>query len=345
MKIAARLAPPPPLARCEGDDWEASCGATTRIAARLAQVSRCKATISYLSRLMRCAPITWASTAMPETRRRLSIELAAEAVKFDYAYAPTAHTSYSVTSLMTGKYMRPLLLQGAGADSDTWASLLRRYGYRTAAFYPPAVFFIDQPRFESFRTSFLGFEYRKVEFLEGPARARQVTQYLDSQPAGRRLFVWVHLFGPHEPYEAHEGFDFGARDIDRYDSEIAYADAAVGTITEAFLSKRPNSLVILSADHGEEFGDHGGRYHGTSVYEEQVRVPLIVRAPQLFKAQVGSANPVQTIDLLPTVLSALDVPVPPRMRGRNIGPLLAAKAAEPGLALAETEEQVDARGG
>ncbi len=186
----------------------------------------------------------------------------------------------------------------------------------------------------------MGFEYRKVEFLEGPARANQVTQYLGSAPSDKRLFLWVHLFGPHEPYEAHDGFDFGSRDIDRYDSEIAYADAAIGQITEAFLKSRPDSLIILSADHGEEFGDHGGRYHGTTVYEEQVRVPLIVHAPQLFGARVVN-EPVQTIDLLPTVLSALDVPRPPRLRGRNIGPLLSGKSESgSGLALAETEEQV-----
>ncbi|HEY3664725.1 MAG TPA: sulfatase-like hydrolase/transferase, partial [Polyangiaceae bacterium] len=67
--------------------------------------------------------------------------LAKDSVVFEHAYAPTPHTSYSVTSLMTGKYMRPLLLQGVARDSDTWAGLFRTYGYRTAAFYPPAVFF------------------------------------------------------------------------------------------------------------------------------------------------------------------------------------------------------------
>src|SRR5690606_9488612 len=68
-------------------------------------------------------------------------KLAQTATVFEAAYAPTPHTSYSITSLMTGKYMRPLLLQGAGEDSDLWANLLQTYEYRTGAFYPPAVFF------------------------------------------------------------------------------------------------------------------------------------------------------------------------------------------------------------
>src|SRR5690606_13171204 len=104
------------------------------------------------------------------------------------------HTSYSVTSLLTGKYIRPLLLQGAGADSETWASLLRTYGYRTAAFYPPAVFFIDSERFASFEQSNLGFEYQKKEFLEGAPRVEQVRSYVDAQSSDQKLFVWVHLF-------------------------------------------------------------------------------------------------------------------------------------------------------
>jgi hypothetical protein len=97
--------------------------------------------------------------------------------------------------------------------------------------------------------------------------------------------------------------------------------------------------VIITADHGEEFGEHGGHYHGTSVYEEQVRVPLLVSAPGSLSAR-RIAEPVQTIDLLPTLLTALDIPKPPRLRGRDLGPLLAGKRPEgSGLALAETDEQ------
>jgi len=265
--------------------------------------------------------------------------LAKDAVLFEHAYAPTPHTSYSVTSLMTGKYMRPLLLQGIAQDSDTWAGLLRTYGYRTAAFYPPAVFFIDPDRFQSFRDTFLGFEYRWVEFAEGSRRVQQLQAYLETAPEDKRLFSWVHLFAPHEPYETHPEFAFGERDLDRYDSEVRFADETVAELVKAFRARRPNSVVIITADHGEEFGEHGGHYHGTSVYEEQVRVPLIISAPGSLAAR-RITEPVQSIDLLPTLLTALDIPKPPRLRGRDLGPLLAAKRAEgPGLVLAETDEQ------
>lgn len=269
--------------------------------------------------------------------------LAREGAVFEAAYAPTPHTSYSITSLMTGKYMRPLLLQGAGEDSDTWAGLLRTYEYRTAAFYPPAVFFIDTPRFRRFETSRLDFEYSKVEFAEGEKRLGQIREYLDQQPPDRRIFLWLHLFGPHEPYEAHEGFDYGARDIDRYDSEVAFADRTLDAVVRAVRARNPQAVILVTADHGEEFGEHGGRYHGTTVYEEQVRVPLLVVAPGSVTPR-RIAEPVQTIDLLPTVLEALAVPRPARIRGRDLGPLLTGQSAprepgtEPGLAVAETED-------
>jgi hypothetical protein len=227
--------------------------------------------------------------------------LAAGGVVFDAAYSPTPHTSYAVTSIMTGKYMRPLVLQGLGDDSDTWAGYLRRYGYRTAGFYPPAVFFIDAERFGAFRDRALDFEYRRVEFAPAEARAAAVKGYLDRQPADRRVFVWVHLFEPHEPYEAHPEHPFGDRDIDRYDAEIAAADDGIGALVTTMRAARPGAVIIVTADHGEEFSEHGGRYHGTTVYEEQVRVPLVVNAPGLLPPHHVSA-PVQLIDLLPTVL-------------------------------------------
>ncbi len=265
--------------------------------------------------------------------------LAAEGAVFEAAYTPTPHTSYAVTSLMTGKYMRPLLLQGVGQDSQTWASALRRYGYRTAAFYPPAVFFIDPERFSSFARSGLDFEYQKQQFSSAAERAAEVRAYVAEQPLGTRMFVWVHLFEPHEPYVNHPEHNFGDRDIDHYDSEIAAADAGLGAIVREVRKTRPKTVVIITADHGEEFGDHGGRYHGTTVYDEQVRVPLVIHAPGLIAPRRIQA-PVSLVDLVPTVLAGSHIPVSPRVRGRDLGgAILGSKPDDQGFAFAETEEQ------
>jgi arylsulfatase A-like enzyme len=266
--------------------------------------------------------------------------LAARGARFEHAYCPTPHTSYSIASMMTGKYMKPLLALGAEDDSETWPVQLRRYGYRTAAFYPPAVFFIDEHRFRRMRDQNLGFEYKKEEFAGTELRREQVERYLTDAPKDKPLFLWVHLFEPHEPYESHADFPFeGDPRVDAYDSEVAAADALVGDIVRLVEQKRsPGAVFVVSADHGEEHGDHGGRYHGTTVYEEQVRVPLVVVGPGVKPSVV--APPVQTIDLLPTTLAALDVPIPPRLRGRDLGPLLAGtvQEGEQGLAFAETDD-------
>ncbi len=246
--------------------------------------------------------------------------------------------------MMTGKAMRPLLSLGLGKGSDTWATYLRRYGYRTAAFYPPAVFYIDAERFTELEKEGLGFEYRWVEFTSAEEKVREVERYLD-KAGPEPLFLWVHLFEPHEPYVMHPSRPFGGAaplPVDAYDSEVAYADAAVGQLVRAVRARRPKVVVLVTADHGEEFGEHGGRYHGTTCYEEQVRVPLVISGPGVARGRVPTV--VQTIDLLPTVLSALGIPRPARVRGRDLGAVLAAGGRDrdggldPGLAYAETDE-------
>lgn len=275
--------------------------------------------------------------------------LAREGVLFERAYTPTPHTSYAIGSLMTGKYLRPVLTLAAATGGvrrpdETWAGLLRTYGFRTAAFYPPAVFHVDADRFADLQQRGLDFEYAKVEFAAPSLRAAQLTSYLAAAPKDKPLFVWVHLFEPHEPYVAHPEHPFGETDVDRYDSEIAAADAGLAKMVAAFRAARPGGVVIVSADHGEAFGEHGARYHGTTVYEEQVRVPLLVSAPGLVATGRRVAEPVQLVDLLPTVLSAYGIPRPPRVRGRDLGALLAVGApkgggAGEGLAFAEVEDQ------
>ncbi len=250
--------------------------------------------------------------------------LAAQGVTFGHAYCATPNTSYSIASLLTGKYMRPLLELGVGSDSETWPQHLRRYGYRTAAFYPPAVFFVDQALFSGFEARGFDFEYRKTQFATPEERAREVSDYLEKTKGDARpLFLWVHFFEPHEPYEPHPEHVFGEgkSDLDLYDGEIAAADVGIGAVVAKVRAVRPRALVIVTADHGEEFGEHGGRYHGTTVFEEQVRVPLVVSGEGIPHGRAEA--PVETVDLLPTVLSALGIPRPARVRGRDLGPVFA----------------------
>jgi arylsulfatase A-like enzyme/HEAT repeat protein len=250
--------------------------------------------------------------------------LAARAVRFERAYTQAPHTSFAIASLMIGKYY-PTLARLASLDThETLAMILRRYGWKTAAFFPPAVFYIDANRMKAFESNNFDFEYVKYEYLDAESRIRQIEDFLAAENPSK-LFLWLHLFEPHEPYDHHAGFDFGVRDVDRYDSEIAYADSVVGKAVALVQRQRPSAIVIVAADHGEEFGEHGGRYHGTTLYEEQVRVPLVVMVPGLAPRVVAGAA--QLIDIPATILGLLDLPQPLRMRGTDLGPWLAAPPA------------------
>jgi arylsulfatase A-like enzyme len=345
--LASRIAPPPAMADDASEASTTSAVVHPKAAARSLDWTGRDIVVVTIDALRadHVSSYGYGRATTPNIDR-----LAARGVRFDHAYCPTPHTSYSVTSMMTGKYMRPLLTMGVGDDSETWAGYLRRYGFRTAAFYPPAVFFIDEHRFRRMKAEGLGFEYRKEEFAAPDLHRKQIADYVANAPHDKPLFLWVHLFEPHEPYVKHPEHTFGSGEetVDAYDSEVATADAEVGNIVDVVEKRRPGAVIVVSADHGEEFGDHGGRYHGTTVYEEQVRVPLVVVGPGIAPGVVNA--PVQTIDLLPTTLAALDVPLPARVRGRDLGALLAGasrggasaasapNAAEEGLAYAETDD-------
>jgi arylsulfatase A-like enzyme len=257
----------------------------------------------------------------PRTAPRLHA-LAEAGVVFDRAYAQVPHTSFSIATLLTGKYVYSLAALGTAAERhQTLAEVLRRERYKTAAFYPPSVFYIDHDRLKGLEASAYGFEYVKYEYLGAPARTDQVIRFLeDEHPA--RAFVWVHYLEPHEPYELHPGVPPDASAEARYDGEVRFVDAEAARLVEYVRRTRPRALVVVAADHGEEFGEHGGRYHGTTLYEEQVRVPLSFTALDGALAPRHVGGPVGLVDVAPTLLSLLGVPPSARMRGRDLGPFM-----------------------
>jgi len=265
--------------------------------------------------------------------------LARTGTRFERAYAQAPHTSFSVASMLTGKYFPTLARLAPGEAHDPIATMLRHDGWRTAAFFPPAVFFVDAQKLKAYADTYFNFEYVKFEYLDAERRVDQIEAYFDTTKPPK-AFVWVHFFEPHEPYEAHADFPFGPTDIDRYDSEIAYVDRAIGRLVAYLHRTRPRAIIILAADHGEEFDEHGGRYHGSTLYDEQLHIPLIVNVPGVAPRVVP--NPVELIDVTPTVLNLLDIPVPARMRGTDLGPWLATPPADPDRlppAFAEVEDK------
>jgi arylsulfatase A-like enzyme len=145
----------------------------------------------------------------------------------------------------------------------------------------------------------------------------------------RPLFLYVHYLAPHSPYLEHPlAFlpgqpAFRPENVDtlrrNYLSEVSYTDALLGELL-AGLKKRgflEESIVVVTSDHGEEFREHGKWLHGNGLYQEVVRVPLLVRAPGI-ESGTRVAEPVSLIDVAPTILALAGVEVPATFEGRDL---------------------------
>ena len=253
-------------------------------------------------------------------------KLAGQSVVFEHAYTSAPHTSFAITSLLTGHPSMALADRGVLDGTPTLADRARANGYRTAAFFPPAVFFVEGERFKSFEKRSFGFEFALADDLSETTSAALQTDRVLAYLADRspeRFLIWAHYFAPHEPYVEHpeDGPSFGKTAIDRYDSEIRWVDRHIGRLVRGVRSGHPNTVVIVTADHGEEFGDHGGAYHGTTLYDEQVRVPLILSVPGLAPRRFPA--PVSTTSIVPTLLGIVGVPGDESLDGVDLGPWLA----------------------
>lgn len=123
-----------------------------------------------------------------------------------------------------------------------------------------------------------------------------------------RFFAWVHYIDPHADYLKHPDLpEFGKSQRDLYDGEIAFTDQQIGRLLE-FIEKQPwgkKVAFVVSSDHGEAFGEHKLIRHGFEVWEELVRVPLIVHVPGAKPGHVQARR--SLIDLAPTLLDLLRV--------------------------------------
>jgi arylsulfatase A-like enzyme len=152
----------------------------------------------------------------------------------------------------------------------------------------------------------------------------------------------VHLFEPHSTYVEHPGFpitDKGDTRMQKYDYEIAFEDGVIGDLLDALDKDQlaATTTVVLMSDHGEAFnnahGSEAGWYHGMSLYEELLHVPMIFRIPGTAPATRGDV--VQLVDLAPTIACLFGVAPAKTWAGRCLAPALAGKPLPPMGAFAE----------
>lgn len=256
--------------------------------------------------------------------------LRADGVLFARAYSHSPLTLPSHASLLSG-----LLPAGHGVrnnigftfDGDehpTIPSLLSAAGYATGAAVSAYVLRAGTglgPLFDDFDDRFLGRGDSAGGSLERPApdTVRVASEWIGPR-ADAPFFFFLHLFEPHTPYDPPQ--PFRGRYASAYDGEIAAADAAVGQFLDGLrrIGVYDRALIILLSDHGEGLGDHGEDEHGVFLYRETLQVPLIVKLPGGEHRGATVLEPVQLIDVMPSVTALIGLPLPAGVTGRPLFP-------------------------
>lgn len=271
-------------------------------------------------------------------------------VVFERHYSTVPMTAPSHATMFTGLWVAEhgLLRNGNTfpAEVPTLAETYREAGYRTAAVIGSMV--LDK-KFGMDR----GFDVfdQSIELRDGLRRRRKTSaeryasevvdvalSILDDTPQDQPLFLWVHVFDPHAPFEAPERHieAAGSKVHFRprlentrlflreellgaylgYELEIAYTDHELGRLLEAWDTRErgPNSVVAITSDHGEGMGEHGLMEHALFLYEEQLHVPLVIRAPGRIEPGSRVETPTSMIDLAATLVElatpGADSPLP-----------------------------------
>jgi arylsulfatase A-like enzyme len=283
--------------------------------------------------------------------------LAERSARFATAVSQSSWTRPSIGSLLCGLYPE----SRGGLTSPPLAQVLWENGYRTRAFTGGAQL--------AFRFGFSrGFEQHAI--LDW---VRSIDTVVDAFEASRARshFVFLHTYEIHDPYEHSElaaglgpgrvgevfrrttwerlkdGLTESEREYVKalYDSGIRFTDERLGLLLERLEERHllDRTLVVVTADHGEELWDNGLWGHGRAMLEHQSRVPLIVHLPPTMQDALGLPRgasvirqQVRLVDLYPTLLDLLGVPLDHEVQGRSLRPLLAGERMPPANAFSES---------
>jgi arylsulfatase A-like enzyme len=289
--------------------------------------------------------------------------LATESARFARAYATAPWTIPSVASIRTGSYPSrhgaTQIDSRLPAEAITPAEILSANGYVTAG----VVSHILLTRRYGFEKGFDQFAEVGARDAHNSISTGMVTrraQRFLKEFAGQAkpFYLFVHYFDPHYNYLRHPEYGFapdsagrlrGGEDIealrtiepdltpaefrflgDIYDEEVRFTDDGIGRLfaTLRELDLYDQTLIVLTGDHGEEFGDHGGLGHGRTLYDEVLRVPLVIRAPALYSSPRVIETPVSLVSLAPTLLEFAGIACDSlQFQGASLAPLLASTAA------------------
>lgn len=250
--------------------------------------------------------------------------LCREGLRFDQAVAVAPVTLPAHASMMTGlapprhkaRYNGVFRLD---ATQDTLAEALSASGYHTAAFVSA---FVLEHRF-GLDQGFAHYDDAVEQAGSGLAasaterRGERTTDaalaHVATIDAGKPMFLWVHYFDPHAPYQ---GLTDGGDSAAAYRAEVAHVDAQFGRLRAMAATRGRPTVWWVLADHGEGLGDHGERTHGLFVYDSTVHIPMLLSAPGL--AAGVRTDLASQVDLLPTTLAFAGLQAAPGLDGIDL---------------------------
>jgi choline-sulfatase len=277
-------------------------------------------------------------------RRNIAPELTAlerRAVSYTRAYSISSTTARSVAPMFAGEYPSAMVRSGEYftrwyPDNLFFAERLKQAGDRSlgvlahAYFYPASGM---SQGFDAWRVlpgTVLNDPDPKPSAERTTAEAKRLLSRYADPSGARHFFAYLHYIDPHADYLEHDdGPDYGEGPRDLYDEEVHYTDQWVGALVK-WVERRPwgkDTAFVISADHGECFGEHRQWKHGYELWEELVHVPLLFVVPGAEPRQIDV--PRSHIDLAPTLLELMGENADPPFRGKSLVGELHGQEPEP----------------
>ncbi len=270
--------------------------------------------------------------------------LAEEGVVHLDVSAPAPITLPSHCSILTGLYPDRHTVRDNGAnalpdEATTLAEILRDEGWRTGAFvsaFPLDGEFGANQGFDVFDDDLS--ESSAGPIANAPGEGADVVEHLfydervapqvvdaavpwlrEVRSGSSPFFLWVHFFDPHAVYRPppHLAARYGSTS---YDGEVAYVDEQLGRLFSELEGMRDRLTIVVTADHGESLGEHSETSHGLFVYQSSLRVPWVMAGPGI-PGGLRVEEPVSLVQVMPTILDVLDVPMPAGLDGASVRPL------------------------
>ncbi len=278
-------------------------------------------------------------------------DFASRGVVFERAYAPCPITLPSHATMLTGLYPpeHDLRVNGSGRLSSQipfLPDILKQHGYDTGAFIAAAPVlgaqfgldrgfdrYDDDPARLTSRTRAYGGERR-----DGEEVVNLALEWL-KQRNDKPFFCWIHLYDAHGPYDPYSDVYQDRFEQNPYDAGVAWEVQQFSRVNDYLKEQQldSNTVVIVAGDHGEGLDDHGEHEHGMLVYNSTLHVPLAFAGPLDIQPGTRVNSVVSLVDLMPTLLDMLSLPMPEHISGRSLLPALKGEPIESRDCYAEAE--------